>query len=80
MYFQEKLVQEVMARQLSQPGMLTTTLAGAIYPGLAMPMYAPAAAAMAPIMAVNHMQPQMATRTPESPKSPSSSDDGMLFN
>ena len=48
---QEKLVQEVMARQMPQPK-LANTLSGALYPGFAMPIYAPSAAAMAPIMHV----------------------------
>jgi len=59
---QEKLVQEVMARQMPQPK-LANTLSGALYPGFAMPIYAPSAAAMAPIMHVIPPQ-QMAPQSP----------------
>ena len=57
---QEKLVQEVMARQMPQPKM-GNQLGGAIYPGgFVMPIYAPPATAMSPIMHIIRPQQQVA--------------------
>ena len=57
---QEKLVQEVMARQMVQPKM-GNPLGGALYPGgFVMPIYAPSATAISPIMHIVRPQQQVA--------------------
>ena len=46
-------MQEAMARSLTQPYLVSTSMPGTLYPGLHhMPLYTPLPAAMAPIMHV----------------------------
>ena len=66
------MLHEALARQLSQQPMINTSLAGAFYPGLHLPLYAHAPGLMHGLPGVLPQQ-SLSVVTPEQPhKSPSS--------